>query len=698
MSAGTIRFKKWNIRDRSIPESAREMARELGVTPVTAALLTQRGLEDTDAARRYLHFDGALLHNAFLFEDMEKACERILRAVREQEKITVYGDYDVDGVTSVCSLLLYLRELGADAAYYIPDRMEEGYGVHEEAVRRLAAQGTRLLITVDTGVTAVSELALAQELGMEVIVTDHHTCQEQLPQVYALLNPQAPGCRYPFRELAGVGVVFKLLCALEKTRGNPDYLTDICRRVIDLTALGTIADVMPLVDENRLIVSIGLRSIARERRPGMAALLEAAGAKGTVSSSVIGFTVAPRLNAAGRMGSADLAAELFLSRDPQRVRKIAAELCELNRRRQERENQLLAQAQEKIDVECDPERDGILVLAGEGWHHGVIGIAASRITEKYHLPSILISLDGDTGKGSGRSVRGLHLAEALSACSQYLQRYGGHELAAGLTLSREQLEPFRQAIGAYARAHLPPEARVAELDADLLVTPDALTLRQARELSLLEPYGMGNALPVLVWENAEVLELHSIGGGRHTRLTLGGQGCEPAAAVFFGRSAEELDLSPGERVDAAFQLEINTFGGQESVQLLVRDIRPAGLDALAIADASRRCAAFLRGEDVPLEPDWLPTRAHCSALYVCLRTLHRQGRHIAGLHTLRRMCGVGYPMSALILRVFEECGLARVDGWEDRFVRFSLCPAEKKVSLEQSACYRRLCAAHDKLI
>ena len=459
-------IKKWNMCCDGIdPELVEDISDKLGVLPLTAKLLVARGNDSVLKAENFITLEENRFYNPYLMPDMEKAVQRILEAVDKKESVAIYGDYDVDGVTSVSILYMYLERLGLSPYYYIPDRAGEGYGVNNDAIDTFHEKNITLMITVDTGVTAIDEVEYAKTLGIDTVVTDHHECQSQLPDAVAVVNPRREDSKYPFAELAGVGVVFKLICAVEKriceragrTDGN---IKEICDKYIDLTAVGTVADVMPLKDENRLIVALGLDVMQKHPRIGLTALREAAADVGgkdvsqlrPVSSSVISFTIAPRINAAGRMASANKAVELFLCSSADEAKRTAEQLCDINRMRQEEENSIIEAALDKINNEFDFEKDTVIVLAQENWHHGVIGIVSSRITERYGLPSILISFDeNDVGKGSGRSVKGINLVDALTYCSDLLVKYGGHELAAGLTIERKNYDEFVKRINDYAR-------------------------------------------------------------------------------------------------------------------------------------------------------------------------------------------------------------------------------------------------------
>ena len=587
---------------------------------------------------------------------MPEAVAVIRAAIDRGDRIAVYGDYDVDGVTATCVLTDALRTLGADCTYYIPDRLTEGYGLHIPAVDALLAQDVRLLITVDTGITAAEEVAHIHAAGMRVIVTDHHECPEVLPAADAVINPKNPACSYPFRELAGVGVAFKLVCALlDDTRAALE-------RYAELVCLGTVADVMPLRSENRIIVNYGLRHIPTTRNAGLAALCREAGLNldKPVSASSLSFALAPRINAAGRFGLAGKAAELFLTQDTVRAQGIAAELTELNRRRQGGENQMLREAEAELRETCDPVDDRAFVLWHRDWHHGILGIVASRLTDRYARPVILLSVDGDTAKGSGRSIRGFNLYDALTELPTRPLQFGGHELAAGLTIQTDLLEDFRRDLRAYAAARLTEADCVPCLDVDCEIGPEDLSLDAVQGLTALEPTGMGNPEPVFLLRQLVVRAVSPIGSNRHTRLKLERAGCT-LSCVFFGRSPEELGIGEGDCVDVAANAQVNDFRGR-SVQLVLRDIRlsdrerekdAASLalwqrfrDGEALTDAEKRELAPIRPELVAV---WRvlalrsPFSLDPAAFY---REIRRSTRYPMTLGRLR-----------VILDVFAEGGL-----------------------------------------
>ena len=503
-----------------------------------------------------------------LLKDMDRAVLRVTRALKRGETIAVYGDYDVDGITATCLLTDCLTRLGGRVRSYIPDRLEEGYGLNEEAVLHLAQQGVTLIITVDCGITAAREVEFARELGIDVVITDHHECKQAIPEAAAVVDPHRPDCPYPFKGLAGVGVALKLAMAA----AGPDRAGLVFREYADLAAVGTVADVMPMTGENRTIVQTGLAALAHPRRVGLAQLMEEAGlGDKPVTSVSIGYTLAPRINAAGRMGQADLAAELLLTRDPGRAAALAQELCALNRERQTIECEIFQECVQRLERR---PQSGVILLADEHWHQGVVGIVASRLTEKYSCPVFMVCLDQGMGKGSCRSWGGVNLFHLLTQCQDLLEGFGGHAMAAGFTVREENIPALDRRLRQLVLEEQAGEELPSLLDIDAAVLPQELTVEAVEALDALEPCGAGNPRPVLVLTGAHVISAAQVGRGRHLKLRLEGRGV-PLDAIFFSVDGSELGLTPGCRVDVAFYPQINDFRGVRSVQLQVVDLRHA---------------------------------------------------------------------------------------------------------------------------
>lgn len=565
--------KKWKFRNTSVTsEAVRNAARQNNVPLLIAQILLNRGIPSGEF-RTFISKSKSGILNPMSMLDMEKAADRIVLALNKKEKIVVYGDYDVDGITSTAMLYEVLANLGANVIYYIPDRKDEGYGINIMAVNKLIKQEMKLLITVDCGITAIGETEFAKLQGMEVIITDHHTCKERIPTAAAaVVNPKRPDDEYEFDGLAGVGVAFKLILALAMKLGlNTSEYFD---RYVDLAAIGTIADVVPLVNENRVIVEKGLNALQTPHRPGINALLEAAGvADKKINAGTVAFALAPRLNAAGRLGTAVTAVELLLTKDTEKAREIAAELDRENKDRQNTEQEINRQALEMIAADTNFSKKKVIVLAKEGWHNGVIGIVASRITEMFYKPCILISLSDGKGKGSGRSIAEFNLFEALSDSDELLTNFGGHSVAAGLGIAESDIEDFTIRINKYADAHLAAENMIPTVKIDTLLGGQNLNMATAKLISSLEPYGMGNEKPVFAVKDATAVYISTVGSEKkHLRMKIEKDGVQVNCIGFgFGEFADII--KPGDTVHIAFRLDINTYQGNETVQLVLCDVK-----------------------------------------------------------------------------------------------------------------------------
>ena len=538
-----VKFKEWNVAP-PCPDGRRALE-ESGLSPLLAAVLSARGVTDPEEARRLLSPQAEPLLDPMLMRDMDKAAARVRRAVDNGETITVYGDYDVDGITSTCLLTQFLLDLGANVQPYIPGRLEEGYGLNREAVAAQARQGVGLIITVDCGITALDEADYARELGVDLVITDHHACKDRLPRAAAVVDPHRPDCPSPFKGLAGVGVALNLAMAV----AGPDRAGDVFRRYRDLAAVGTVADVMPMTGENRTIVRQGLDDLHPPRR--------------------LGFALAPRINASGRLGRAEVALELLLTQDPDRAEELARTLCDLNRERQAIEGDIFQQCVQRLTQQ---PQSGAIVLADEQWHQGVVGIVASRLAEQFGCPTFMICLDQGMGKGSCRSWGGVNLFQLLQSCAPLLESFGGHAMAAGFTVREENIPALSRALCQAVEAA--PKQTASCLEADAAVQPEALTVQAVEDLDLLEPWGAGNPRPVLVLPGAQVVSAAAVGRGRHLKLRLESRGV-PLDAIWFSNDGSGLDLEPGSRLDVAFCPQINEFRGLRSVQLQVMDLRPA---------------------------------------------------------------------------------------------------------------------------
>jgi len=565
-----MKFKNWKV-PLMAPECNPALL-ELGRTPLLAAILSLRGMTDPEEARRFLFGGAELMESPTLLDGMTDAVQRISRAIALDEHVAVYGDYDVDGITAGCLLTHYLRSRGLNCELYIPDRLGEGYGLNTAAIDRLKERGVTLIVTVDCGVTNIEECEYAASLGIDMVVTDHHECRRNeegdeilLPEAEAVVDPKRSGNGTPGQGLAGVGVAFKLVCAMEGDAQS------VLERYGDLVAAGTVADVMPLLGENRYVVQQGLRMIAnRTGRPGFTALLEEAGAaERKCTSSTIGYTLAPRINAAGRLGETHLAIRLLETDDVREARSMASQLCARNTERQSLEKEIWAEALEMLR---EHPVDKPIVLASEKWHPGVIGIVASRLTDTYSVPAVMICIDGELGKGSCRSTGSFNLYEALDRCGDCLEGFGGHAMAAGITVKADRINDLRRKLCEFYEAH--PDRSVPQLEAEVRIEDPALLTEECVEsLDLLEPCGNGNPRPLMYMEGAVLESVTPIGNHKHLRSGINAFG-ESFDCVFFNQTPEELGCRAGHTVDLVFAPQINEFRGKRNVQLVITDMRP----------------------------------------------------------------------------------------------------------------------------
>ena len=686
-----MKFPVWHVAQTDC--AAVERLTDAGYPYLVSSVLASRGVSCPEQATEFLTQETTLVHSPFLMKDMDKAVARIDRALSDGERIAIFGDYDVDGITATCIMVDYLKGRGADVVHYIPRRIEDGYGLSCEAIEGLRRGGATLLVTVDCGITGVEEVAYARSIGMDVVVTDHHECKETLPVAAAVVDPRRTDCEYPFKHLAGCGVALKLVLAL----GGPDREEALFSRYCTLAAIGTVADVMQMTGENRTIVSRGLASLDRSDFIGLHALLKEAGLAGREISSVqIGFVLAPRINAAGRMGAADMAADLLLCQDAAQAEELAKSLCALNRERQSVEQTIYSQAEAMIE-ELPEDQRRALVLASETWHQGVVGIVASRLSEKYSRPSFMIHLNGGVGKGSCRSWGGFNLFAALESCSDLLLGFGGHELAAGFTIDEANIPAFRARMNQYAAEYWVGKAPESALEVDVeLRQPGRVTLQEVEALAALEPYGSGNARPLFCLMGATLLRTQNVGQNRHLKLRLG-KGNAQFDGIFFSTTSAACGCAEGDRVDAAFYLQVNEFRGSRTVQLQMVDIRPS----LSASSREQECLTLVEqcaaGEPVSARNAhrMLPSREQYAAVWRSLVHLTPEGAlHTAYLPLLRSLSAAmgkadGFLRSAFCLAVFQERGLLKLEIQGDT-IDIQLAGRDKKVRLEDSEYIRRL--------
>lgn len=654
-------LRKWEVRPLD-KERAAAFAQTYGVPFFLAMLMNIRGLDDAAHLREFLG-EGEPLSDPFLLKDMDKAATRITRAVDNMEKIAVYGDYDADGVTSTAMLYSYLETRGADVIFYIPQREGEGYGMNIGAVEYLKEQGVSLIVTVDNGISSVQEVARANELGIDVVVTDHHRPQEILPDAVAVVDAYRPDDTSPYKHFSGVGIAFKLLMALEDGAGDVE---DLLEAYSDLAAIGTIGDIVPLTGENRTLIRAGLERLSQSDRPGVQALLENAGIAGkALTSTNVAFTLVPRINATGRMGAPERAVRLLISGYEEEAEVLSEEICADNEERRRVEAEIAEAAFADIEAK-GYMKDRVVVVDGENWHHGVIGIVASRVTERCGKPCMIISRGETEAKGSGRSIEGFSLFEAICACGDLLLKFGGHPMAAGITLKPENIEAFRKRINQYAAEHF-PQMPTQTVTLDCKLNPAALSVSMAQSLTQLEPFGNGNPQPVFGLFNMELSNITPVGGGGHLRLTLEKNGAV-ITAMRFNTKPEELPYHIGDKIDLAVQLEAREFRGQPSLTVIVRDMKFAAFNTEKNIASLASFEKWQRGEVLSAEDKnrLYPDRACLAAIYRALRTVNgKETDQVRFVSQFGKDMTLGLFKTALL--VFEERGLVHSEIADDTF-------------------------------
>ena len=556
--------KKWQVYQVD-NKKVEQIQQKYGVNKLLATILANRGIVEEKQIDKFLHPKRSDFYNPYEMPDMEIAVNRIAKAIENKEKTIIYGDYDVDGITSVTVLKSFLEERGLKVDEYIPNRLNEGYGLNNKAVETIASQGYTLMITVDCGISAIEEVKYANELGIETIITDHHEPGNELPDALAVVDAKRKDNKYPFRNLAGVGVVFKLLQAIGMRLGleEKEYL-----KYLDIVCIGTISDIVPLVDENRVIVKLGLKLVEQTKNLGLRSILKSAGYS-KIDSTTISFGVAPRINASGRMGHQEDALKLFLSKEINEVNELTQKLNDYNRIRQETEKNIYAEAIKQIEKDNLAKRNTIVVM-GKNWHHGVIGIVSSKITEMYFKPSILLCEEDDYGKGSGRSIPGFDLYEALTECKEFIDRFGGHSMAIGINIKKENFENFKDKLEEIAtQKHIEDIVPILKIDAQ--VSLDEISKDMVDSLKELEPFGEENKTPVFVFKNLKIDSIRALSEGKHLKLTLkDSKNIVNAIGFNLGELTNEYKID--DRVDVVGNLEINSFNGMENIQINIKDI------------------------------------------------------------------------------------------------------------------------------
>ncbi len=676
-------MKKWNVaklnKDVAVDISMRH---EL---PMLIAMLLQiRGITNDDDINDFLYNDSELT-DPFLAKDMEKAAERIKKAIENFERICVYGDFDADGVTSTALLYSYLEAVGANVMYYIPAREGEGYGMNIDAVNLLKEQDVRLIVTVDNGIAAVEEIAYAKSIGIDTVVTDHHMPNTVLPDAVAIVDMHQEDCNSSFKELSGVGVALKLVMAIEGEYSDP---LSVLENYSDLACIGTVGDIVPLVGDNRVIVKNGLRHIGNTDRIGLSALIEEAGLSGkNITTGNVSFTIVPRINAGGRLGLSKKTVSMLLTDDEETAVDIAQELCEDNTARQSIEKEILADIDERIKRDPSIVQNKIIVVCGENWHQGVIGIVASRIKEVYSKPSIVISIDDDGCRASGRSVKGFSLCDAVFACSHLLTQFGGHPMAVGFGLKKENIEAFTKAINDYAKT---VEMPLPELELDCKLNPAQLSVALADQLSMLEPYGAGNPTPLFGLYNMTLSDIHEVGGGKHLRLTLS-RGISSVVAMKFSMTKAQFPYEVGDTVDCAVTLDKNVYNNIENLSVIIREMRFSDIDEESILLSKEAFESFCRGDFITKEQadSLLPKREEFALVYRFLRANGGYNYPVDALLHKLSCDTLSYGKLRVILECMNELSLIQIyEGMNSTKIR--LCDVEGKVNLDDSIIITKL--------
>lgn len=676
-------MKKWTVaqlnKDRAVAISTKHQ-----LPMLISMLLDIRGIVSDDEINEFLYND-SVLKDPFEAKDMQKAVDRIKDAIENFERICVYGDFDADGVTSTALLYSYLDAVGANVMFYIPAREGEGYGMNIDAVNLLREQDVRLIVTVDNGIAAVEEIAYAKSLGIDTVVTDHHMPNTVLPDAVAIVDMHQEDCNSSFKELSGVGVALKLVMAIEGEYSDPEQVLE---NYSDLACLGTVGDIVPLVSDNRVIVKNGLKHIENSDRCGINALIEESGLSNRrISTGNVSFTLVPRINAGGRLGLSKKTVSMLLTDDEEIATDIALELCEDNTMRQQIEKEILDDIDERIQRDPTIVQNRIIVVCGENWHQGVIGIVASRLKEVYGKPSIVISIDDDCCRASGRSVKGFSICDAVFACSHLLTQFGGHPMAVGFGIEKENIDAFIVAINDYAKT-IPMPVPVLELDCKL--NPAQLSVSLVDQLQMLEPFGAGNPTPLFGLYNMTITDMHEVGGGKHLKLTLT-RGDSSVVAMRFSMSKETCPYELYDTVDCAVSLDKNTYNNIESLSVIIKDMRFSGVDEDALLSSKESFEAFCRGDDISAfdAQHLLPTREDFALVYRFLRAHDGYTHSVDDLLFRLKSDTLSYGRLRVILECMNELSLIEI--YEGMYnTAITLCEVEGKVNLENSLIISKL--------
>jgi len=698
-------MSEWNIAVHDKKQVA-QITNDFNISELTAKLLINRGYDTKEKISVFLNKSKDLLHDPFLMSDMEKGIERVNKALINNQKVMIYGDYDVDGISSTCITYMYFKNLGLDVCYYIPDRFEEGYGINKDAVKKAKENNISLIITVDTGITAISEVEYAKELGIDVIITDHHECPKMLPEAVAVINPKKPDCLYPFKELAGVGVAFKFISAYNIRYGNnSDGDFDDLDDYYEFAAMGTVADIMTLTYENRVMVDIGLKKMRNSTNFGINAIIESYfkyKSKKSVSTDIIGFYISPRINAAGRLAKADRAVELFLSQSKIAAEIIAEELSVLNRQRQETEREIFIQAENELSHIKDKDKKKIIILCNDNWNQGVIGIVASKLAEKYNKAFILFAKDASgVYKGSCRSVRNINITEMLAEYSDLLIKYGGHERAAGLSAEYENISELDRKLNNYVEKNNIEIIDEKSYNLECEINIENITCDIIKEFEILEPFGNDNPVPLFAVVNCKILNITSIGDNKHIRIefTCGKSLFE---AVYFGMEAEKFAFYKYDFTDIVCNININEFMNKEKVQYIIRDIRLSEKYAHDYISDKENYYKFIKNdakEKLKLNKNDIPFKEDFKSVYIFLLNVFKKDILYDTAYNINKLQGKFYDYSKIlmprfkfriILDIFNEMNIIYLKHDFDNINKIKINNQSIKINLDNSEIYIKL--------
>ncbi len=668
-----MKYKKWQVLEAD-ESTVSSICENFKIPRVMAKLLVIRGITTFEQVNKFFSDDVSALYSPFLLKSMDKAVERVLKAREGKERVVVYGDYDVDGITSTSILYSFLDEIGVDVDYYIPNRFEEGYGINADALRALRAEGFDLLISVDTGISAIKQVDVANELGLDIIITDHHECKEVLPDAVAVINPKRADCDYPFKQLAGVGVTFKLISALAD---SIDDEIDVYK-YMEIVAIGTIADLVKLESENRLFVKLAFRTMEESSNFGIQALFDVAGLRGRkMSAGLVGFQIAPRLNASGRLKSAKMGVELFLSNNYDRAYKMAKELDEVNADRRKIEKDIYDEAVQMIEDSAELSTSDILVVAGEGWNKGVVGIVASRLVEKYYKPTIVLSIDGESASGSARSIDGFSIYDALNSVSDIFDKFGGHTMAAGMSLSAARIDELRTRLSDYAIKALDADILTPKVYIDDMIDIADITVEYIDMIRRLEPFGIGNREPVFAIKGRLSGVRYMGEENKHIRLNV-----DSLSVVGFNMSEYANGVSLGQEVYVAGSLNNNEWRGSITPNMYMKHLK---VDDYVLDSIKEAIHYHMNVDYLDVEPSFHINRQKCGEFYKILRNLSKNQVKRLYFTKLVYEYKTDLKEALLMLAVFAELGLLDYD-LHDLYFNFDLF-ADKQVELMASKLY-----------